>query len=580
MEHSKLQKYVITILLTLAVIVFVFIWSRSYLLTLLVLFTFMLLQYIAYIINNKINILINFFDELSSSLDNMGDSLRSLYTVSDQIQANINKNQNIINNGARTIEQVYDSTTLLNQNIQQINNYVQKAQTTTTIVESIVENTKEIAEATSCIKEEISEISNISNNSAKILKRLLDITIILEDIQKNNDVNFKQTKHSLNALENKAKEAQKTIISEAQLLADLVEQNSHQINSLDEKANAIVHGISSMTEKSKQIQLYLKNAHDDTSQKVAHIYEEVNHNFQLLTDAKKTIEIIHQGNTLIEVIHQKLESFLSENKSIAKSINQLNKGFDENQAKSLEATATILKKYEQLLIELKQTHEHISHLEAKSIKKIDDNYYQIEALFSIFFSIKPDFPIQSATGWAASANLIKLIMEILFETKPNNTFELGSGLTTVIIGHCHKKIGKGKLIALEHDKQHMERTQVMVNTHKLNDFVTIVFAPLKEYQINGQKWLWYDDNILKTIKTNSIDFLFIDGPPGYLQPLSRYPALPLLQKYIKDSAIAVMDDANRDSEKEIMQKWQDENKNIQYETDKMDKGAFIIRNII
>ncbi len=319
---------------------------------------------------------------------------------------------------------------------------------------------------------------------------------------------------------------------------------------------------------------------------------------KLLNESTQIQNHIQQDKFATDNIRQKTEQLLEEIKTIKEKSEQLKKGLEGNQEQTLkgirtteqtlqhskellqEASEKIIQDSGQIINELKQAHQNITHLENTSVKKIDECFFQIEALFSIFFSIKPNFPIQSTTGWAASAGLIKKVMEIIFEKKPVRTFEVGSGLSTLIIGHCLKKLGQGKLIAIEHEQKYLEQSQSMINVHGLNDFVSIIHAPIKEYAIGGKKWLWYEDTVMKSLPEKSIDFLLIDGPPESLQPLSRYPAIPLLYKYIRKDALAILDDANRPGEKEIMEKWKNEYKTLRYHKGETERGAFIITNFV
>ena len=55
----------------------------------------------------------------------------------------------------------------------------------------------------------------------------------------------------------------------------------------------------------------------------------------------------------------------------------------------------------------------------------------------------------------------------------------------------------------------------------------------------------------------SIDILFIDGPPGRLQPLSRYPALPAARPHLSPHALVVVDDGRREDEAQMIELWRE-----------------------
>ncbi len=75
--------------------------------------------------------------------------------------------------------------------------------------------------------------------------------------------------------------------------------------------------------------------------------------------------------------------------------------------------------------------------------------------------------------------------------------------------------------------------------------------------MNGKTWNWYDLPDLDKLP-GKIDMLVVDGPPWKLQHLARYPALPVLFKYLSDNAVIILDDGNRPDEKEIVKLWKKE----------------------
>lgn len=212
------------------------------------------------------------------------------------------------------------------------------------------------------------------------------------------------------------------------------------------------------------------------------------------------------------------------------------------------------------------------------IEKTNRDYQQIEALFSLFFTIKPNLPLPDARGAAASPDLLKRLVEVIFSKKPDCVVEASSGTATLIIAYCLKQIGKGKVISLEDNAKYAAITREVITFHGLEEIATIVHAPLKEYKINSGKWLWYDTDCLKIDK--SIDLFVIDGPLGTTQKLARYPALPLLFNCLSDGSIIILDDAQRKDEREVVTLWEKEFSEITCEYLDLEKGAFILKKRI
>ena len=209
-------------------------------------------------------------------------------------------------------------------------------------------------------------------------------------------------------------------------------------------------------------------------------------------------------------------------------------------------------------------------------QKLNANHYkQIEALFSIFSSINPSLPLPETRGWAASPDFLKKIIEIIQQEKPISVMEASSGVSTLIIAYCLKKIGRGKVISLEHDLKYAKSTKHLLAMHGLEKWAEVVHAPLKKIDINNEEWLWYD---IKDLTIDSrIDLLVIDGPPASTQDLARYPALPLLWGDIKNGATIILDDGIREDEKKIVEQWKDELKYLDYDYFDFEKGAFLIK---
>lgn len=201
------------------------------------------------------------------------------------------------------------------------------------------------------------------------------------------------------------------------------------------------------------------------------------------------------------------------------------------------------------------------------------NYRQIEALFSLFFTLKPALPLPEMRAWAGSPDLLKKIAEIVLMDRPVLVVEASSGVSTLVIAYCLKQLGRGKVVALEHEAKYAEASARMVACHGLQDIATIVHAPLREVAIGDRKWLWYDLDQLRV--DAPIDLLVVDGPPDTIQQLARYPAVPLLHKQLRPGSKVMLDDSNRPQETEIVARWAKEF-GLSAESFPMEKGACIL----
>ncbi|WP_421655354.1 class I SAM-dependent methyltransferase [Leptothermofonsia sp. ETS-13] len=230
--------------------------------------------------------------------------------------------------------------------------------------------------------------------------------------------------------------------------------------------------------------------------------------------------------------------------------------------------------YRNQKVSLQQNEQLFELLELKS--QADNHYRQIEALFSIFNLLALRHPLPPMRGWAVSPDFMKLVISSVFEHKPRLVVELGSGVSTLVVGYCLQKLNQGEVISVDHEESYTEITKNSVLNHSLQNVVQVIYAPLKNITIYDKTWLWYDPSFLTSLE-QPIDLLIIDGPPGDLQKLSRYPALPLLIDSLSDNALVLLDDSNREDEQEIVKLWKQNFSLSKVEQIVTEKGAHILQ---
>lgn len=181
------------------------------------------------------------------------------------------------------------------------------------------------------------------------------------------------------------------------------------------------------------------------------------------------------------------------------------------------------------------------------------HYKQLEALFSLHQVIDLHQPLPPTRLWAASPDFLTVILAYLKTGSPMQVVELGSGVSTLVIGYALKAEGRGKVLSLDHDPAFGQISRRRVENHALSEVVTILDAPLRMVTLQGQTFEWYDMAALDNLA--GIDLLIVDGPPEGVSPLARYPALPLLYDKLNAGALIVCDDAQRQSEQAIITRW-------------------------
>ncbi|RMG33629.1 MAG: class I SAM-dependent methyltransferase [Gammaproteobacteria bacterium] len=154
--------------------------------------------------------------------------------------------------------------------------------------------------------------------------------------------------------------------------------------------------------------------------------------------------------------------------------------------------------------------------------------------------------------WSAGADFLQILVDQVRERKPQRILECSSGLTTLFMARACQLAGTGRVTSLENGPAFAQATRVALEGYGLEAWAEVLDAPLVETPLGDQCWQWYD---LAALEAGAIDMLVIDGPPGFLQPLSRYPALPRLADCLAPGALILLDDAARPDEKAIVARW-------------------------
>lgn len=201
-----------------------------------------------------------------------------------------------------------------------------------------------------------------------------------------------------------------------------------------------------------------------------------------------------------------------------------------------------------------------SHLFLYNIKQqntilLENNYRQIEALIGLYQTLPLDLALPPLRDWAGSPDYLSILAQEIIKKRPETIVECGSGASSLIIGACLKKLGKGHCYSLDHNLEYAQKTREALTQQGLSEFVTIIDAPLMPISINSENWNWYT---LTQLTVDKIDLLNIDGPPMDTGPLARYPAIPLLLNRLAENAVIILDDAGRPDERAAVSRWQNE----------------------
>jgi len=208
------------------------------------------------------------------------------------------------------------------------------------------------------------------------------------------------------------------------------------------------------------------------------------------------------------------------------------------------------------------------------------DYEQYVAWSELQKALEPANFMPPLRGWAASPDVIRILVRVILQRKPSLVVECGSGSSSVWLGYALRRAGGGQLVALEHDASYADRTRALVTAHGLDDIVEVRVAPLVPIHIEpespgavARSELWYDTAAIEDL--GDIGVVFVDGPPAATGREARYPAVPALLPKCSDDVVIVLDDAARPDEVAVGDRWLAEHPRLRREIEPAEKGAHV-----
>lgn len=156
-------------------------------------------------------------------------------------------------------------------------------------------------------------------------------------------------------------------------------------------------------------------------------------------------------------------------------------------------------------------------------------------------------------GWAASSDLLVSLAREIRTNRPGLVVELGSGVSTLVMANELRRLGRGRLVAVEHDAGYARKSREMIESAGLADRAEVRIVPLARPDAAERGGLWYDRNLLDDL--DQVDLLFVDGPPGNLAPGIRGGALEHFWPRLAPQGRIVLDDADRPDERAFIDRW-------------------------
>lgn len=179
-------------------------------------------------------------------------------------------------------------------------------------------------------------------------------------------------------------------------------------------------------------------------------------------------------------------------------------------------------------------------------------YGQLEALLGLYRELDGAPALPPLRGWAMSPDAARILARLVRSRPTATILELGSGASTILLGHLARGHPASRVISYDHDELWYATTRELLVQEGLDDLVDLRFAPLTDIELENDNYPWYS---IDTEDLPPLDIVIVDGPPGWLRPDSRYPALPLLGVACAPQALFVVDDLIREDEKRVVRRW-------------------------
>lgn len=188
----------------------------------------------------------------------------------------------------------------------------------------------------------------------------------------------------------------------------------------------------------------------------------------------------------------------------------------------------------------------VSMLEEKSLEiQTAGAIAQLQFRFPVFLG-----------GPSIDAHHARQLLFVLEELKPRSILEFGAGTSTVIVARALQTLGYPPElhIAVDHDARYLRHTIQLARVNGVEKYVRFEHCPLAP--LPGFPLPWYS-NVPEAIGRARIDLVIVDGPPAYEpgKEKAREPALPVIRSFLSERAVVILDDANREGESRILDRW-------------------------
>lgn len=160
-------------------------------------------------------------------------------------------------------------------------------------------------------------------------------------------------------------------------------------------------------------------------------------------------------------------------------------------------------------------------------------------------------------SWAFDAATLALLKFLFERDEPPTVLEFGAGVSTLALALWMKSCWKDeqtRVYSVEQNSWQIEKTRERLRKNGLEQQVALFHAPLQSQTVFDVEGEFYDlSACLEQLRSACPHWILVDGPAG--DDFTRFGSLAQLQQVAAPNATWFLDDATRDEERVIMEKW-------------------------
>lgn len=191
---------------------------------------------------------------------------------------------------------------------------------------------------------------------------------------------------------------------------------------------------------------------------------------------------------------------------------------------------------------------------------------EIAALLQYSSRVPARALLPAPVGFAMNPRSLAHLVDLVERAEPRTVLELGSGASTVWLGYLLERQRGAKVVSIDHLDHYAAVTRAEIDRHGLDSVVDIRVAPLVVPPAEVGDTPWYDAS--KFDDVDGIDLLVVDGPPQSTGPRARMAAMRVLHERLSPDALVVLDNADRDDEREVLEAWMGD-----FDLERVDEGV-------